>query len=364
MRSKVNPRNILIKGLVLYFLFQVFLTLTNFNPAIINIYQSKSLMRERFPFITSPKAEDKALDVGILDTVFASHIISLPKNENEYRVIILGDSSIWGDPLPANSTLASQVNLLNLTCRNKKITAYNLGYPLPSAIKDMMVLEKAMQYHPDLVIWGVTMYTLTTRMVEEHPLLGTESKLLASLNSQYHFITQTQPTNSLYENWFDINFRLSRTLRYQSYGLIQLSTGTDQVQQEINSANIDLTDNLDYVDMSPPNLPQKEIDINLVNIFHQIADDVPVIVVNEPILVAENIPNSDLRYNSFYPRWAYDQYREYMNEAASQHNWIYLDFWDDFPSDLFANSPLHLNREGEKVFANLLTPAIQKNCVK
>ena len=364
MRAKVNPWNVVIKGLVLYFLFQLFLVLSNFNPAAINIYQSEPLIRERFPFITSPKAEDKALDVGILDTVFASHIISLPKKQDEYRVIILGDSSIWGDPLPVNYTIASQINALGLTCNSKKIIAYNLGYPLPSAIKDMMVLEKSMEYQPDLVIWGVTMYTLTTRMVEEHPLLGTESSLLASLNSRYHFINQTQPPNSPYENWVDINFRLSRTLRYQSYSLIQLATGTDQIQQEINSTNTDLTDNLDYVDMSPPNLPQKEININLVNIFHQIAGDVPVIIVNEPILITENVPNSDLRYNSYYPRWAYDQYREYMKEAADQYNWAYFDFWNDFPSSLFANSPLHLNREGEKIFANLLTPAIQENCMK
>lgn len=364
MKLTVNPWNVLIKGLVLYFLFQSFLVFSNFNPAILNIYQSKSLIRERFPFITSPKAEDKALDVGILDTVFASHIISLPKKQDEYRVIILGDSSIWGDPLPANRTLASQINGLGLTCNNKQITAYNLGYPLPSAIKDMMILEKTMQYQPDLVIWGVTMYTLTTRMVEEHPLLDTEPKLLASLNTQYHFISQTSPHNSIYENWADVNFRLSRTARYQSYSLIQLATGTDQVQKEINSANMDLTDNLEYVDMSPPMLAKKEINTDLVNIFHKIAKDTPVIIVNEPILVAQNVPNSNLRYNSFYPRWAYDQYREYMSEAANQYNWTYLDFWNNLPTTLFANSPLHLNREGEKVFANLLAAPIQEDCGK
>src|SRR5262245_38002540 len=124
MENRVNPRNVFIKAIVLYFLFQLFLPFSNFNPAVLNIYRSESLQRERLPFITAPGAEDRALDVGILDTMFASHIISRPKGENEYRVITLGDSAIWGDPLPVSSTLAGQINALNLTCKNKQVIAY------------------------------------------------------------------------------------------------------------------------------------------------------------------------------------------------------------------------------------------------
>lgn len=364
MKKQVNPWNVLIKGIILYSSFQFLLVFFNFNPAVLNMYRSGILQRDRLPFITAPKAEDRALDVGILDTMFASHVISQPKGEKEYRVIILGDSFIWGDPLPTNSTLAAQINRLKLTCDNKKITAYNLGYPLPSAIKDMMVLEKAMQYQPDLVIWGVTMYTLTTRMVEEHPLLETESARLAALNSDYHFLEQMDAADSSYEQWQAVNFNLSRTLRYQSYGLIQIATGRDQIQQETQSADVNLSSDVQYVDISPTLLFKQEISTDLVNIFREIAKDKPVLIINEPILIVKDKPHSDLRYNSFYPRWAYDQYRGYMNEAANQYEWMYLDLWDSFPVESFANSPLHLNREGVKIFANLITPAIQEACLK
>jgi hypothetical protein len=364
MKKQFSPRNVVIKALILYALFQIFLIFSSFDPAVLNIYRSELLQRERFPFVTAPGAEDRALDVGILDVMFASHVVSRPKQENEYRVIILGDSSIWGDPLPVSSTLAGQINRLNLTCKDKRITAYNLGYPLPSAIKDMMVLDKAMQYQPDLVIWGVTLYTLTSRMVEEHPLLETEPARLRILNSQYDFVKQKDVPDSIYEEWLAVNFKLFRTLRYQSYGLIQMATGADQIQQENQFTDLDLSSEVQYVDMSPPTLFKQEVNMELVNVFLEIAKDKPVLLVNEPILIVKDRPNSDLRYNSFYPRWAYDQYREYMNEAAEQYEWTYLDFWDSFASDSFANSPLHLNGEGQKKFADLLTPALQEACLK
>jgi hypothetical protein len=364
MKPKVHPWNVLLKALILYFLFQFLLVFFDFDPTIFNVYRSKPLIRERFPFITSSTLADKALDVGILDAIFASHVISQPKRENEYRVIILGDSSIWGDPLPTAYTLTSQINALEPICRNKQITTYNLGYPLPSGIKDIMVLDRAMQYQPDLVIWGVTMFTLTTRILEEHPLLGTESEELTILNSKYHFMNGTAQPDSLYKDWVNANFKLSRTLRYQSYSLIQLATHTDQIQEEINLQHDKLTDDPQYLEMLPPILQKKEISTDLVNIFHQIAKDTPVIIINEPILIVKNEANSDLRYNSFYPRWAYDQYRQYMTEAANQYKWTYLDLWDSLPPESFANSPLHLNRNGEKILAGMVLSSIQDKCLK
>ncbi|MCZ7670394.1 MAG: hypothetical protein M5U34_26160 [Chloroflexi bacterium] len=45
------------------------------------------------------------------------------------------------------------------------------------------------------------------------------------------------------------------------------------------------------------------------------AGDVPVLLINEPMFISSG-RNSDLRYNAFYPRWAYDQYREMLGETA------------------------------------------------
>ncbi len=43
------------------------------------------------------------------------------------------------------------------------------------------------------------------------------------------------------------------------------------------------------------------------------AGDVPVLIINEPMFISDG-QNSDLRYNSFYPRWAYDQFHRLLND--------------------------------------------------
>ena len=68
--------------------------------------------------------------------------------------------------------------------------------------------------------------------------------------------------------------------------------------------------------------------------------------------------NSDLRYNSFYPRWAYDQYRQLLQETAVTNNWNYLDLWDSIPPAEFTDTPVHLTPEGALQMATRLSQEI------
>jgi len=87
------------------------------------------------------------------------------------------------------------------------------------------------------------------------------------------------------------------------------------------------------------------------------------ILVNEPILVSNGL-NSDIRYNFFYPRWAYDEYRILLNEFAAERNLQYLDLWDIAPIEEFTNSGVHLTPKGESMLADRIAPAIQTTCNK
>ena len=75
------------------------------------------------------------------------------------------------------------------------------------------------------------------------------------------------------------------------------------------------------------------------------AGDVPVLLINEPMFVSDG-QNSDVRYNSFYPIWAYDLYREMLMETAVTHNWPYLDLWDSISPEEFTDTPVHLTPAG------------------
>ena len=81
-----------------------------------------------------------------LDAMFASHVLAgTKKTPNEYRVLLIGDSSVWGTLLTPEQTLAGQLNASNITACNKNVHAYNLGYPTISLTKDLMILDQAKQ---------------------------------------------------------------------------------------------------------------------------------------------------------------------------------------------------------------------------
>ncbi len=82
----------------------------------------------------------------------------------------------------------------------------------------------------------------------------------------------------------------------------------------------------------------------------KIAGDTPILLVNEPILVSGG-QNSDVRYNFYYPRWAYDQYRQQLDQAADQNGWDYLDAWNIVPESEFTNSAIHMTPFGVSLLA-------------
>ncbi len=68
--------------------------------------------------------------------------------------------------------------------------------------------------------------------------------------------------------------------------------------------------------------------------------------------------NSDIRYNYFYPRWAYDQYRAELSTRTQQLAIPYLDAWDWIDPHEFTNSAIHLTPDGEQEFARMLAEEI------
>lgn len=361
MNQKINAGRIFIKGTAIFLLVEfIFLS---FRPdlSLLNIYAPLGIKRTRFPTSTHAP-EDAALDVGNLDAMFASHIVSQPKANGEFRVLLLGDSAMWGFLLPPEQTLSGQLNALNLTCGDKKIQVYNLSYPRSSATKDLMILDKAMNYQPDLIIWPVTLYTLMPKTRVDHWLIGQNLDELYSLDARFHFLPRSFPPESFSDKILGPQRALFRILRYQLYSLVNLATGVDQIQTTYDNVPTELPSELKFEGMNPPTVTPQQISIDEVQDFYLLAKNVPVILVNEPIMIAKGVPNSDIYYNYYYPRWAYDQYRQILGAAAAQNGWNYLDLWDKFSSDYYTNTPLHLNPEGERQFAAMLAPSIQKVC--
>ena len=150
---------VVVKATILFVLFNVIFAALNPMETLgrPSLYNHLLPGRERLPY-GEQIAESYNLSLNNVPAMFASHAINQPKADDEFRVIILGDSGIWGWFLPNEDTLAGQLNAANhVTHHGSRITAYNLGYPIMSLTKDLLILDEAMRYEPDLIIWPVTL---------------------------------------------------------------------------------------------------------------------------------------------------------------------------------------------------------------
>jgi hypothetical protein len=319
------------------------------------------MKRERFPLSTSSPADD-AQDLGNLDAMFAAHVVSNPKAADEYRVIVLGDSAVWGLQLTPHQTLPGQLDSLRLTCGGKNVRFYNLSFPRSSATKDLMILDKAMQYQPDLIIWSVTWYTLMPKTRVDHWLVQQNPAEFYALASRFGFLPRDYRAPSVLDTVLARDRAIFRETRFELYSLVQLGAGVDQIPGPPEVLPASLSSDLTFEGMKPPLLRESQVSLDQVADFHALAGSVPVIMFNEPILVVSGVPNSDVRYDSYYPRWVYDQYRQYVSADAGQHGWNYLDLWNAFPASYFTDTPLHLKPEGQRLLAESLVPVVQKGC--
>jgi hypothetical protein len=353
---------VLLKATLLFVSFNfVFIFINNFPFAKLSLYNSVFPGRERFPF--GETRESYNLSLFNLEAMFASHVLDgRQKRPDEYRVLLIGDSSVWGTLLTPEQTLAGQLNANNFNACGRTVQAYNLGYPTISLTKDLMILDQAKQYQPDMVIWLTTLEAFPKDKQLTSPIVANNAERVRQLitNYQLHFDQNDRAfvNASTWDQTFVGQRRaVADLLRLQIYGVLWASTGIDQIYpKNYERAQTDLEADEDFH--------------KLTSLHNALALDVleagmavaPLtLLVNEPMLISDGL-NSDIRYNFFYPRWAYDEYRQTLAEQAAVRHWQYLDLWDLVPANQFTNSAIHLTPAGEHLLANKIADAIQVNC--
>lgn len=358
----------MLKALLLFFILNLLFAATAPMPALgkISIYNRLVPGRQRLPYGDDP-SRSYNLSIYNLEAMVASHELSaVPKAEDEYRVIFLGDSSTWGFLLEPQQTLAAQINDAGLTLDDgRRLRAYNLGYPVMSLTKDLLILSLAKRYQPDLIVWPLTLESFPYDKQLFPPLLLNNPDAVKQL-------IQTQDLNIDLEDakfvagnlWHNTILGQRRTLadiiRLQLYGLMWAATGIDQHIPETYTPRMeDLPEDLSFHNLEAPHLDRADLAFELLRSGVELAGETPIIFINEPMFISHGL-NSDIRYNFYYPRWAYDEYREYIQEESVKQGWNYLDLWDAIPPAEFTNSAVHLSPEGTAQFASLVERAIIK----
>lgn len=309
--------------------------------------------RERLPFGESPQTAYN-FSIDSLDAAFASHKISGAgeKKAGTIRMITIGDSSSWGTLLRPGETLCGQLDGRRLS-DGRTLVCYNLAYPTLSLTKDYLLLNRAMDYDPDLVLWPLTMESFPTDKQADNALIQ------GNLNEYLTLFSDDGKISSLpRETLWTQRRETADWLRLQLYGVMWAGTGIDQdYPEEYPAPQLDLEADNTFHGFEGP-LPDEAFAWDVLEKGISRMGNVPVLLVNEPMLIS-NGKNSEIRYNYYYPREAYDNWHEELQTRTENNGWHLLDLWDSLEIEAFTNSAIHYNAESAGQIADRVLAEIE-----
>jgi hypothetical protein len=233
-------------------------------------------------------------------------------------------------------------------------------------LKDVMILQEALQYEPDAVIWPITLASFYPYEQLTHPIVTNNPDIARDLITRYNLNLDTSELPAEPDLWertiIGQRRELADLLRHQIYGFAWLITGIDHTNPlfyEARTENLLPGDDIFGVPRVEGGWTEENLSIDILQAGLDIAaqNGLPMLLINEPIYQSSGL-NSDIRYNGYYPRWAYDSYRELIAALAEKYNWQYLDLWDAAPNDQFTDTSLHLTPQATCEFAAQIAPEI------
>lgn len=350
-------RNVVLKVFLLFLIFNLILVLIppSYGQEQFSLYNGLVPGRERFPFGETPR-EAYNFSLYDVDAMLASHTASAETSDEVIDVFVMGDSSVWGTLLKPEETLAGQLNAMDLAFEGKPVRFFNLGYPTISLTKDLMLMDALNPYDPDMVIWLTTLEAMPMEKQLASPLAQNNPQRITALNEEFVLGLSPETNDSWWSRTiFGRRRAAADWIRLQVYGIMWGATGVDQIYPEYTPAAWNLKADESYYDLTE--ISDETLLLSAFSSARSIWADTPLLVVNEPMMISTG-ENSDLRYNFFYPRWAYDDYRVLMQSEMDILAQPYVDAWDWVPANEYTNSAIHLTPEGEALFAAKLAPII------
>jgi hypothetical protein len=342
---------VLVKTALLFVALNVAFVLLDPLPALgrLSLYSHVLPGRARLPYGENPDAAYN-LSLFSLEAMFASHEATRAPAGDEFRVLLLGDSATWGILLRPDETLAGQINAVGLVAADgRRVRAYNLGYPTMSLTKDLLLLDFALpHYEPDLVVWLFTLESFDAQTQLDSPLVAHNPAPVRALIERYGLAQDPADPRFVDPSTWDRTLigrrrALADLLRLQLYGVPWAVTGIDQeYPADYIPRAVDLPADATWHGLREDLFAPADLAFDVLRAGVARAGDVPLLLVNEPMLISTGA-NSDIRYNFFYPRWAYDAYQQLLYAERDAHGWALLDLGATIPdADCYTDSAVHL----------------------
>jgi len=371
MEENVNIKRLLAKTLILLALLAFgLIPLIKDDLGKVSLYNLFVPGRYRFPYGENP---DQSFNMSLfnLEANFASHVVSDQRNSsNEFRVFLIGDSSVWGTLLKPEETLAGQLNSLGMHIPDgTPIRFFNLGYPTLSLAKDLLFLEESLEFQPDLIIWLLTLESFPDDKQLTSPIVSHNYHKFSSLINHYDIDLNSDDEVFSETTYWDQTLigqqrNLADIFRLQFYGVMWGITGIDQhYPEDYEAAKRNFEEDTTFHDWDKGDIISDDLAYHLLNSGYKIAGKTPILLVNEPILISSGM-NSDLRYNYYYPIWAYDQYRQNMQELSKENGWYYQDLWNLIAEEEFTNTAIHFTPKGVGILSERISEMIMEQIGK
>ena len=367
-KPSINPRffgGVLVKALLLFVALNLSFAWLDPLPALgrVSAYNWLFPGRPRLPFGENP-AQAYNFSLFSLDAMFASHEVMRPKAKDEYRVLVVGDSSVCGTLLTPAQTLSGQINAGGYHAADgRAMRAYNLGYPTISLSKDLLLLSRLRPFQPDMIVWMVTLEAFPHTVQLTSPLLQHNAQAMRALIHQYQLNLNANDPSLVNPNFWQRTIigqrrALADIFRLQFYGILWSATGIDQYYPATYDLRAnDQTSDPSFHGLPPPHLLVGDLSLDVLSAGMGMYPETPVLLINEPIFISDG-RNSDIRYNFFYPRWAYDDYRQLLSNLSQEKDWHYIDLWNLIPASEFTNSAIHLTPKGSVQLAGKVAGSI------
>ncbi len=365
-RSWRFAARVLAKAALLFVLVNIAFALVKPMPFLgrLSLYNRLFPGRLRLPYGDNP-SQDYNLSPFNLEAMIASHeIAGAAPSADEYRVLLLGDSSVWGFLLPADQTLAAYLNAAHFTTASgRQLRVFNLGYPIMSLTKDLLLLDLTMRLQPDLVVWMVTLESFPYEKQLYPPLLQHNADRVRRLIEDFNLALDPADPRLIDPTFWDETLvgqrrGLADLLRLQLYGALWAATGIDQdIPTSYTPRAEDLAADPTFQGFGPGEMTADDLAFDVLAAGVERAGATPVLIVNEPMFVSRGL-NSDIRYNFYYPRWAYDGYRQWLAEHCETEGWLCIDLWQAVPASEFTDSAIHYTPSGARMLAERLGAVI------
>ena len=344
---EVDPVRLIIKALVLFTVFNVLLVaFPSTYHFVFNLLMPKL---DRFPMYAvtyDPSAKhgygiERVVDVR---TLFNSHVISRDvKAQNEYRVIFIGDSTI------RNGLFYSQVRHHRYVC-GKDLQFYNLGYYGASAAKDLMIMQEAMKYSPDLILWSVT-NSITSN---DNDFLQANPGELEKMDNEYGFSIPYNKNDDYSIGMDSAYYRTQAQLRVEGrlllyYFFLYPATGNNEAISEMANRDAFNALSTENTVSSPPVTNPRDILASDLRAFQSITDNISAYLINEPRPGV--IVNSE----------AYKQYLADLTDLSNLQGIKMKNLATLIPDDDFTTLMIHRDYYGDTLFAQAVIPAILKS---